>query len=89
MITANELNERRRNGAIVKECERILESYEQEMIKASDRGVNYFRFNVKEVGHFLPGSYATLAQVFTEILRDAGYTNINYVSSTGNLSFCW
>lgn len=89
MITANELNERRRNGAIVKECERILESYEQEMIKASDRGVNYFRFNVKEVGHFLPGSYTTLVQVFTEILRDAGYTDIIYVSSTGNLSFCW
>ena len=89
MITANELNERRRNGAIMKECEKILESYEQEMIKASDRGVNCFRFNVKEVGHFLPGSYTTLVQVFIEILRDAGYTDINYVSSTGNLSFRW
>ena len=89
MITANELNERRRNGAIMKECEKILESYEQEMIKASDRGENYFRFNIKEVGLFLPGSYATLAQVFTEILRDAGYVDIVYVSSTGNLSFRW
>lgn len=89
MITANELNERRRNGAIMKECEKILESYEQELIRASDKGANYFKFNVKEVGRFLPGSYAALAQVFTEILRDAGYTDINYVSSTGNLSFCW
>ena len=89
MITANELNERRQNGAIMKECEKILESYEQEMIKASNRGVNYFRFNVKEVGLFLPGSYAALAQIFTEILRDAGYRDINYVSSTGNLSFRW
>ena len=89
MITANELNERRRNGAIMKECEKILESYEQELIRASDKGANYFKFNVKEVGRFLPGSYATLAQIFTEILRNAGYTDINYVSSTGNLSFCW